>query len=304
MDETLLVETHYNLIPFGVYVVDVETLDVLFMNATMRKLRGDHSGQKCYWAIYGLPEPCDFCRIKDLVDQRGRPNGATVVFEHFHELDDRWYQLQEKVIGWSNGRTVKCSIAVDVTELKETQNRLVEAHAQLALKSRELKRLSITDRLTGIANRFRLDEVLSKEVERTNRYETPLSIMIMDVDQFKLVNDTHGHQVGDLVLHELAKLLNSNIRTTDTLGRWGGEEFLIICPGIELEGAASMAEKLRMRIAEYHFGPVSKQTVSFGLAQCAVGETSEDLVRRADQALYRAKDKGRNRVEVDTPPSD
>ncbi|MFC1835379.1 GGDEF domain-containing protein, partial [Thermodesulfobacteriota bacterium] len=154
------------------------------------------------------------------------------------------------------------------------------------------------DRLTGIANRFRLDEVLLQEVERAGRYETPLSLMIMDIDFFKRVNDNHGHQAGDAVLQEFARLLDSNIRKSDTLGRWGGEEFLIICPGIGLEGAAQVAEKLRSRIAKHQFGPASDQTASFGVAQYLAGETPEDLVRCADQALYRAKDNGRNRVEV------
>lgn len=140
MDETLLVETHYNLIPFGVYVVDVETLDLVFMNTTLTKQRGHHTGSKCYRSLYGQSEPCHFCRIKDLIDGEGRPKGVTVVFEHFHELDDRWYQIHEKAIGWPDGRTVKCSIAVDVSETKETQNRLAEAHAKLALKTRELTR--------------------------------------------------------------------------------------------------------------------------------------------------------------------
>ncbi len=303
MDETVLVETHYNLIPFGVYVVDVANMDLVFMNATMRKLRGDHSGQKCYRAIYGLSQPCDFCHIKEVVDQRGRPNGKTVVFEHFHELDDRWYQIQEKAIGWSDGRTVKCSIAVDVSELKETQNRLAEAHAQLALKTRTLKKLSVTDRLTGVANRFRLDEVLAQEVERSSRYKTPLCVMIVDVDRFKLVNDSYGHLVGDSVLQEFAKLIVTCIRTTDTLGRWGGEEFMIITPGIDLAGAVPMAEKLRVKIAENDFGSVPGQTASFGVALYREGESSQDLVRRADQALYRAKAYGRNRVEPAPPGS-
>lgn len=298
MDETLLVETHYNLIPFGVYVVDVVTLKLVFMNTILRKQRGDHAGEKCHSSLFGLSEPCPFCRIRDLIDQDGKPNGQTVVFELFHELDDHWYQIQEKAIGWSDGRTVKCSIAVDVTELKETQNRLAEAHATLALKSRELEELSVTDRLTGVANRFRLDDVLVQEVERTGRYHTPLSIMIIDVDRFKLVNDRYGHQVGDLVLKEFARLLRDNIRATDTLGRWGGEEFLIICPGIEVHSAEQMAEKLRTRIVAHQLGPVKDQTASFGVAQYRQGESPEDLVRRADQALYRAKDRGRNRAEI------
>ena len=138
MDETILVETHYNLIPFGVYVVDVETLDLVFMNLALSKTRGHHVGRKCYSSLYGQAKQCPFCRIKDLLDENGRGKGITVVFEHFNEIDDRWYQVHEKIIGWPDGRTVKCSIAVDVSETKEAQNRLAEAHAKLALQTREL----------------------------------------------------------------------------------------------------------------------------------------------------------------------
>lgn len=138
MKESLLVETHYNLIPFEVYVVDVRTLELVFLNVALRNQRGAPTRGKCYRSLFGLSEPCPFCRIKDLVDADGRPNRVTVVFEHYHELYDRWYQIHEKAIGWPDGRTVKTSIAVDISELKETQNRLAEAHAKLALKTREL----------------------------------------------------------------------------------------------------------------------------------------------------------------------
>ncbi len=301
MQENLLVEAHYDLIPFGVYVVNVKTLDIVFMNTIMREKRGNRAGEKCYRALFAQEEQCSFCRIGELIDKRGRPNGAAVVYEHFHEQDDRWYQMQEKAMGWYDGQVVKCSIAVDINELKETQNRLAEAHAQLALKNRDLERLAVTDRLTGIANRFRLDEVLLREMNRSDRYNTPLSLIIMDLDFFKRVNDTHGHQVGDLVLQQIAQLLGANIRSADLLGRWGGEEFLIICPGIDRDGATAMAEKLRKRIREHLFEHVRDQTASFGVAQYRQGESAEDIVRRADQALYRAKDLGRNRVEVGRP---
>lgn len=158
--------------------------------------------------------------------------------------------------------------------------------------------LSITDRLTQLYNRLKLDEDLHKEVVRADRYGHPLSVIILDVDHFKSVNDTYGHQTGDQVLVALAGLIRSNLRQSDIAGRWGGEEFLVICPVTTTDGAAALAEKLRAAISAHAFPVVGTKTCSFGIASRLAGEKEEDMVGRADAALYRAKEQGRNRVEV------
>ena len=162
---------------------------------------------------------------------------------------------------------------------------------------KRVEELSVTDRLTGLFNRMKLDEVFSYELERSNRYGMPLSVIILDVDHFKSVNDTYGHQVGDSVLQEVAGLLQEGERHSDTVGRWGGEEFLIILPESDLEGARSRAEILRKKIEAYPFPVVGSKTASFGIAQFHQGDTETTLLERADQALYKAKQNGRNRVE-------
>lgn len=161
----------------------------------------------------------------------------------------------------------------------------------------EIKALSITDKLTQIYNRLKLDESLEKEWERSNRTEIPFSLMILDIDHFKSVNDTFGHQVGDIVLIELADILRTHVRSIDIVGRWGGEEFLIILPETDQDGAILLAEKLRVLIDEKNFTRAGKITASFGVAAYHNDRSPELIVSRADSALYKAKENGRNRVE-------
>ncbi|NDY56515.1 histidine kinase [Desulfovibrio sulfodismutans] len=171
MLESSLLETHFDVIPFGIYVVDVATLNLIFVNRHFRDRLGDLAGRRCHEAIYESPQPCLFCKIRNLVDRDGLPNGKTYIFEHFNDKDDRWYQLQEKSMSWPDGRVVKYSIAVDITELKEVQNRLAEAHAELALKNRELSR----------QNELLQENVrLREHVDRIARHDlkTPLNALI------------------------------------------------------------------------------------------------------------------------------
>ncbi|QEY31092.1 diguanylate cyclase [Synechococcus sp. RSCCF101] len=178
-------------------------------------------------------------------------------------------------------------------------SRAIEGFTFICTDVTEKKRnaiLSTTDPLTQLNNRLKLDAVLEGEVQRTRRYNQPLSLIMVDVDHFKAVNDSHGHQVGDLVLTNLADLLRQHCRETDEPGRWGGEEFLIVCPQTPEEGAVALAEKLRLRLSEHDFPVVHHASASFGVATCQPGESAEGLVSRADAALYRAKAQGRNRV--------
>lgn len=163
----------------------------------------------------------------------------------------------------------------------------------------ELKLRAITDPLTGLKNRRRFDEVIARELLRAQRYATPLSLVLYDVDHFKRINDAHGHVVGDRVLTQLSELIASRIRSTDELSRWGGEEFAILLPGAEAGQAHGIAENLRGLVSDLPFDEVGTVTCSFGIAQYDGQETAEELVARADAAVYRAKVNGRNRIELD-----
>ncbi|MYL22642.1 diguanylate cyclase [Halomonas alkaliantarctica] len=164
---------------------------------------------------------------------------------------------------------------------------------------RELKRIAHTDMLTGLVNRMSFDQRLEKEIERAKRYKRPLSLIMLDIDHFKYVNDDHGHDVGDQVLVHLAQVLLENLRAADLCARWGGEEFMVLAPETALTEAAQLAEKLREVIADTDFPVVGKVTASFGVVEAACNNFSAEVVKRADQALYRAKTQGRNRVEMD-----
>jgi diguanylate cyclase (GGDEF)-like protein len=135
------------------------------------------------------------------------------------------------------------------------------------------------------------------------RYETPLSLVLYEVDNFKIINDTHGHQIGDKVLVQLCRFVPSLLRNTDLLARWGGEEFVILTPGSDGEMAYQTAEKLRNAIEQVKFDEIGTVRCSFGVAQYVYEDTAETLISRADNALYRAKLNGRNRVELASLPS-
>ncbi len=161
-----------------------------------------------------------------------------------------------------------------------------------------LEKITTTDTLTQVSNRRLLDQSIFKEFERARRYKNVFSIIFIDIDFFKNVNDTYGHQVGDDVLVQTAQLLQENLRNIDILGRWGGEEFLIICPESRLEDANMLALKLKDAIEHFDFPVVHNLTCSFGVTQYRENDEKEDIIERVDKALYRAKQNGRNRVEI------
>jgi diguanylate cyclase (GGDEF)-like protein len=169
--------------------------------------------------------------------------------------------------------------------------------------ARDLRFQATTDPLTGLSNRLKFNQALAGEILRSMRYETPLSLVMYDVDNFKAVNDTHGHQVGDKVLVQLCRFVPSLLRNSDLVARWGGEEFVILTPGSDGEMAYLVAEKLRNAIEQIKFDQIGTVRCSFGVAQYVYGDTAETLISRADDALYRAKLKGRNRVELASLPS-
>jgi len=163
-----------------------------------------------------------------------------------------------------------------------------------------LRFLAHNDQLTEISNRHHLNIILEKEYERKQRYNSTFSLIIFDIDHFKKINDNYGHYAGDKILKEMSSLIQNNIRENDYFGRWGGEEFVIIAAEIKLESAYKLAEKLRKAVENYNFIEKANITASFGVAEIDSAENIDDLIKRADDALYRAKRNGRNRVEIDS----
>jgi diguanylate cyclase (GGDEF)-like protein len=193
--------------------------------------------------------------------------------------------------------------------LDDEQRRTVASlasHAAVALENARLHRMverqALVDGLTGIANRRACEDALTHEIARAGRLGTPLTLVVADLDDFKAVNDRHGHTVGDDVLHEFAAVLRGTLRESDVAGRWGGEEFVLLLPGTEAEGGVQLAERVRSALAERSFagreGAVLQVTCSFGVAQLKPGLKERELFAQADRALYEAKRRGKNRVEL------
>lgn len=181
----------------------------------------------------------------------------------------------------------------EIGRISRSFNQLLDI-AERLLKEKDY--LATTDPLTGVNNRLRFAKVLGDEAERKRRTNTPMALVMFDVDHFKRINDTYGHNVGDEVLKALANLVSTKVRVTDFFGRWGGEEFVLLLRDDDCEAAMAAAEKLRNLIASSDIPSVGKVTCSFGVAAWMLGDTEASLVARADKALYESKKGGRNLV--------
>lgn len=199
----------------------------------------------------------------------------------------------------------------DVAEMEKLNAQVIELNEQLASMQRDLARsnrrlqanetqlitMSLTDPLTGLANRRRLMEFLKNEMERNNRYQEPFSIIMTDIDFFKKVNDGFGHDVGDDVLLAFSKIMKNSMRSIDLVARLGGEEFIIVMPKTSLAGAMEKAERLRSETELLYFDSMKRGiTASFGVAEFQRTEDANSLLKHVDEAVYAAKHGGRNRV--------
>lgn len=203
----------------------------------------------------------------------------------------RYNTKEHKVKMTMRGKT---SIFTVHSQKMEYQNEI--RHVVVFTDITKLNELATQDPLTHIANRFQFDKVFEHSIRLSTRYGRPLSMMLIDIDHFKLVNDRYGHLVGDEVLKQIALLLSNNIRKSDIVARWGGEEFVILLPDNELSSALTLAEALRIRIETDNFTPVEQVTCSIGVVQWGVEDSPDALLKRVDEKLYEAKERGRNRV--------
>ncbi|MEX1220778.1 MAG: GGDEF domain-containing protein [Idiomarina sp.] len=165
----------------------------------------------------------------------------------------------------------------------------------------QLRQTSVTDPLTGVYNRLHLDNTLKNLLTRSARSEHSLSVLLLDVDHFKRINDNHGHLVGDEVLVALTQVLQKGTRSMDLVGRWGGEEFLVICPDADARVAYQVAERLLQHVSAEPLAHGVSATVSIGIATSTANSTAESMLQVADQYMYEAKAAGRNRIGCDQP---
>jgi diguanylate cyclase (GGDEF)-like protein len=206
-----------------------------------------------------------------------------IVFD-FNKFTPKAFYLKLTPIDRKNNKDIYLCTLIDISLMTQEK-------AQLQNKV-------YFDNLTNIYNRNKLDEVFEQELEHARRYKTPFSMILIDIDHFKSFNDTYGHLIGDEVLVKLAKTINKITRKTDTFGRWGGEEFIMVLPNTTKENAAIVAEHLRLDVEKIKHPIAGGITASFGVAQYEEGDNEESLYIKSDEALYKAKENGRNRVEI------
>lgn len=198
--------------------------------------------------------------------------------------NDEVYWLEQNIIPlYNNNNKIEyfVSIGIDVTSKKF------------------IEEIAYIDTLTGIYNRRMFFKLAEEQIKLTKRYGSDLSFILIDIDHFKDVNDSFGHQAGDMVLKELTKLISDNIRESDIFGRYGGEEFILVCPQTKKEDTIKLAEKLRVAVESYQFKTVGKKTISLGVSSLGENDDIETLIKKADEALYVAKSEGRNKVVAD-----
>jgi len=195
-------------------------------------------------------------------------------------------------------RIMGLDVGADAYLTKPYEAKELKAHIRVAERTVTDRHLAMHDSLTGLFNRRAFDELLAREVASCKRYGGTLSLVTIDLDHFKKVNDTYGHDVGDNVLQELADILRKVSRPSDLPCRWGGEEFSWLLPKTDIDGARQAAERLRREVEKHSFAAIDAQTASLGVAEFRTDENGEALCRRADLALYKAKETGRNKVAV------
>ncbi len=215
---------------------------------------------------------------------------------------------EDIIMGFDAGADDYLTKPINYAELVariKTGTRILELEQSLRIANEEIKKLSVTDDLTGVFNRRYIMENLPREIKRTLRYKHNLSLVMTDIDHFKKINDTYGHQMGDYVLKKIGSCLKESVRhELDWVARYGGEEFLILLPETGISGACCIAERLRDTIEKMDIefkGERTHVTASFGVSSFAPpcdfrNVTTEEMTRNADEYLYEAKTKGRNRV--------
>ncbi|MGC7872728.1 sensor domain-containing diguanylate cyclase [Desulfosporosinus sp. SYSU MS00001] len=208
----------------------------------------------------------------------------------------KWFEVSSKPMFEEERFIGYIGTTRDITEKKEYESQLKTYINELKVMNGKLEKMATLDALTGVYNRRKFNDDLNLVIKDKEKYNISFSLIFFDIDHFKTINDRYGHKTGDLILRHISDLVLMNIRKTDRLFRWGGEEFIIILNGSELEDARKVADKIRNVIQKRDFGIGQKITISLGVGEYKPNENTDQVIIRLDKALLEAKSKGRNRV--------
>lgn len=282
--------------PFSIVDRDFRIVKVNEVYSRVRnKTTRDLIGRKCFEALQEREGVCEDCVVDKTF--RSADPCAKEKFVTYPDGSALWFEIYTYPIFDGSGSVSHViEYTRDITDRKKTD----EENRQLIKK---LNYLSTTDSLTGLFNRRTLNDILSHELDRATRYASELSLLLCDIDRFKKINDTYGHTAGDRALRAVSDTLKRSLRKADILGRYGGDEFMIILPETSLRGAKSLAEKIRAAVNELELElPDAKRikpSVSIGVAGCCMpAEDIDSIVARADVALYASKRAGRNKISA------
>jgi diguanylate cyclase (GGDEF)-like protein/PAS domain S-box-containing protein len=282
--------------PFSIMDRDYTIMNV---NDSYAHLKGrtasDLLGKTCYEALHGRTGVCEECVVEKTF--RSSDPCAKEKLVTTPDGAEMWMEIYTYPVFDENMRVSHViEYARNITDRK-----MAEEEKKHLIK--KLNHLSTTDSLTGLLNRRALNDILDHEIDRASRYSSDLSVILCDIDRFKLINDTYGHRAGDLALQAISEALKSTLRKADVIGRYGGDEFMMILPETSLKGARSLAEKIRVAVENAELELPERKLIglsmSIGVASCcATVENIDTIVARADAALYTSKQAGRNRVSA------
>jgi len=270
----------------GIFLCDAETGRLMDVNATGCEMFGFSRDELIGRALESLSTGLSPLVQRDLVTLLGEARSrGPQIFEWLCKARDEhlfWGEISLRCASLG-GRPVALAVLRDITERKRKEDEVVE--------------MAHFDVLTGLPNRRNFEVTLRQEIARSTRYGGPLSVAMGDIDVFKVINDTTGHQVGDAVLKSLAELMRKSLRRSDYIARWGGEEFTLLLPETRLDVAEALLNRLRTSIANQVIPEIGRAvTLSFGVTAYTKPDSPDDLLKRVDQALYQSKQTGRNKV--------
>ncbi len=307
MEENKLFEALLDVIPFAAYAVDIETYEVVYANKLMQESLYAPRENFCWKKVFGQEEVCSWCTIPELKQRKAIYKSEKLVTNFFDEVTDKWFQSYDELVRWPDGRTVKYSIAVDITEQKEIQANMIKTHTKLAMQSKKLKEanakleyMAKKDFLTGINNRGNFFELVANIWEQELPCNQKIYVAMFDLDKFKNISDTYGHQAGDTILKEFTKSITTNLEKEDIFARIGGEEFALLTVSEDEKKVVNKLEKMRQDVENLSI--ISKKdniylTVSIGLSIKEKNQTIDETLDFADKKLYEAKKSGRNNLK-------